>query len=610
MELIMSYYSTCIIGLGPRGLSVLHRILCHAKASPNINISIAIFEPNEPGVGVHSTEQPDYLLLNTVAGQLSMFPQDNTFGSHQTCNANISGPTFYEWCQDLQIKIDMNNHVIKESGRHISSTDYLPRRLAGEYLSFTYKTLLAQCPTNVSITHYADMADNITPHQLADKRLSYSVHSKSKQVNCHSLFLTLGHTGQNKDRLESKSRPSLYPMPASFSHVNQTDLVGIEGLGLAAMDVLSCLTLGRGGKIIRTQKGKIPQYIPSGKEPKICLYSRSGMPFRVRPEISATDKRHQAILLTPEKIEQLTANGLQSVDLERDFIPLLFLEMRAIYVLTLMDLKVRTAVEQSLRQHAEVSSTSFLDILIPIENDLGSFDPNQYVQDTLPEFVAPEDYQSWFKAFIIEDLLASLEGVSSNPVKAALEVWRDLRDSIRAISDFNKLTPHSHSLLYSKYSSIVNRAVGGPQRERHEDLIALMDAGIVEVTTIHSVENNEVNNSYQLHCKDATTRKMDFIIPAYIDSSGIENTDSSVLSSLKHSGLISKPHAGSGSNSININNLHQAISKKGDAINNLWILGPNVEGTTYYNHYIPTCGGVSKAYVDADTAVMNFIKYI
>ncbi|QDO82681.1 FAD/NAD(P)-binding protein [Shewanella psychropiezotolerans] len=78
MEFVMQYYSTCIIGLGPRGLSVLHRILCHAKSSPNINISIAIFEPNEPGVGVHSTEQPDYLLLNTVAGQLSMFPQENT----------------------------------------------------------------------------------------------------------------------------------------------------------------------------------------------------------------------------------------------------------------------------------------------------------------------------------------------------------------------------------------------------------------------------------------------------------------------------------------------------------------------------------------------------
>ncbi|AQS39885.1 FAD-NAD(P)-binding [Shewanella psychrophila] len=606
----MQYYSTCIIGLGPRGLSVLHRILCHAKSSPNINISIAIFEPNEPGVGVHSTVQPDYLLLNTVAGQLSMFPQDNTFGSHQTCNDNISGPTFYEWCQDLNIQIDMNNHVTNKLGRSISSTDYLPRRLVGEYLSFTYKTLIAHCPANVNIQRYADTVNEVTTHQLADSRLSYSIHSDEHQINCHSLFLTLGHTGQSKDITETKTSTSLYPMPAAFSHINQTDLVGIEGLGLAAMDVLSCLTLGRGGKIIRTEKGKIPQYIPSGKEPKICLYSRSGMPFRVRPEIAVTDKRHQAILLTTKRLEQLTANGEQSVDFERDFIPLLLLEMRAVYVLTLMDLQLRRRVEQSLRQHANISTSSFLDILIPIENDLGCFDPSLYVQDTLPEFVTPIDYQGWFKAFIIEDLSSSLEGISSNPVKASLEVWRDLRDTIRAISDFNKLTPNSHSLLYSKYSGIVNRAVGGPQRERHEDLIALMDAGIVEVTTVHGTEYNQEESSYQLNCKDGTNRKMNIIIPAYLDSSGIENSNSSVLTSLKNNGLISKQNKILGSNSVNINPFHQAISENGEAISNIWILGPNVEGTTYYNHYIPTCGGVSKAYVDADIAVINFMKNI
>lgn len=51
-------------------------------------------------------------------------------------------------------------------------------------------------------------------------------------------------------------------------------------MGLAAHDVLAQLTLGRGGRYIRTPEGLT--YIASGEEPKIYMYSRSSIPFRAR----------------------------------------------------------------------------------------------------------------------------------------------------------------------------------------------------------------------------------------------------------------------------------------------------------------------------------------
>ena len=42
------------------------------------------------------------------------------------------------------------------------------------------------------------------------------------------------------------------------------------------------------------------------------------------------------------------------------------------------------------------------------------------------------------------------------------------------------------------------------------------------------------------------------------------------------------------------------VDSEGRAQPNLWITGPLVEGSTYYNHYVPSSGSYSRAFVDAD----------
>lgn len=54
----------------------------------------------------------------------------------------------------------------------------------------------------------------------------------------------------------------------------------VQGMGLTAHDVIAELTVGRGGRY-KENRGRL-EYIPSGREPVISLFSRQGLPFSSR----------------------------------------------------------------------------------------------------------------------------------------------------------------------------------------------------------------------------------------------------------------------------------------------------------------------------------------
>ena len=70
----MKAIAVAIVGMGPRGLTVLERILEHAHSLPEASrLDIEVFEPGDCGQGVHPAGQSDHLLINTVASQVTMF---------------------------------------------------------------------------------------------------------------------------------------------------------------------------------------------------------------------------------------------------------------------------------------------------------------------------------------------------------------------------------------------------------------------------------------------------------------------------------------------------------------------------------------------------------
>ena len=145
-----------IVGLGSWGLCVLERTVNRAR-QVGTPARVHLIEPAQLGGGVYSAEQPDFLVLNNACGQLSLYAapdEDNlppyAVGLHQW--AMVCG---YRWV-GYECRIGAG-------GEPILPTDYLPRRLMGEYLAWFYDTLVAYAPPNLEIVRHYAAAVDISP---------------------------------------------------------------------------------------------------------------------------------------------------------------------------------------------------------------------------------------------------------------------------------------------------------------------------------------------------------------------------------------------------------------------------------------------------------------
>ena len=70
-------------------------------------------------------------MLNTVASQISMFPDQAALGGF----SGRQGPDFYQWCLRF-----------KSGERSVQPNAFLPRAWLGEYLAWTYEEVIRSLP--------------------------------------------------------------------------------------------------------------------------------------------------------------------------------------------------------------------------------------------------------------------------------------------------------------------------------------------------------------------------------------------------------------------------------------------------------------------------------
>ncbi|OLL30996.1 hypothetical protein BTH42_14590 [Burkholderia sp. SRS-W-2-2016] len=592
-----------IIGLGSRGLSVLERLITLSRHLRGREVRVCIFEPGELGTGAHGTCQPDYLLLNTIAGQLSMFPDTAAINAPD----ERTGPNLYEWCRDRGLRIGTDGLPCSAGGRPVEPTDFLPRRILGEYLSWFYSEIAKDLPSNLTLVFYRQPVVSVTRDAVNDGFVLRT--SAGATEHADRVFLTVGHAARLRDRDTSdRTVVDPYPLPSALKNVGPNETVGVEGLGLAAMDVVAALTQGRGGRFERGADNAV-RYQVSGREPHVVLFSRSGIPFRVRPVAATNTRRHRPIFIGAQTLGELRAHApAGQLDFERDLLPLMRDEMRAAFYLACVtrdDERRAQAVADALAVAYSLGTVE--GAFAALAARYGAYDPDEYLLTEVPESLSGADYVRWVRAFIEADLEEGRLGVPASPLKAALEVWRDLRDVLRAAVDHGGLTRSSRQVFYGRYAALVNRLVAGPQKERHEELLALMDAGIVEIVRVDGSgpvwrENTE---RFELASGQPGEKPvwLDRHIVARIAASGLDEPGRQPIASMADAGLLQPVDPEAALSGIAIDAGGHPLDAHGAPVGGLWILGPAVEGATYYNHYVPSGGAYSRALSDAHQAV-------
>jgi uncharacterized NAD(P)/FAD-binding protein YdhS len=599
-----------IVGLGAWGLCVLERTIRCARSTKH-PIRVHAVEPGVIGGSQYDPAQPDYLILNNACGQLSLYANPDD-GPHPRY-----GLSLFEWASGCGYQWFGHECRIATGGVPVQPGDYLPRRLMGEYLAWFYATALEELPANLQFTRYRSAVLDITP-AAGDREQLMLADGTSVLVN--HVVLTSGHTPNR----ESMARPGevvgMQPYPVTQLETSPAPgkTVAVSGMGLVAYDVITALTIGRGGRFSDSADRMI--YRPTGREPRISLYSRSGVPYCAK-SASGIDPtgEYRPVVCTPEVFAAIRGMGdgrlpRRPVDLRHELLPLLFTEMRARYYIHAATLEGGAAAAGRVRSQLQQAwiAGRFDDATSALSLRHGSFDPETHVfAGENRSYASAADYQKQFYAMVESDLDEAVMPAGS-PVKAAQEVLRILRDEIRSIIEFGGLSLDSHLDFTRNVKGRINRLEAGPPALRSQQLLALMDAGIVEVpfgpAPMVSADSagRVVIESTHLDIPYLATATS--VIRGHLEMPSLANSASPLLARLYRRGRLTQLRYGQTPvGSVAISDDFHPYDTEGRIQRNISVFGVLTEGSRYFTHYLPSPRSRIRAVLDAQACIERLV---
>ncbi|MEU8431850.1 FAD/NAD(P)-binding protein [Streptomyces sp. NPDC029216] len=567
-----------LVGAGPRALSVLERI-CALCAEHGVRADVEVVDPGTPGTGLHRP-QPDHLLLNTIAAQVTGFADPAMLGRP---DAGPGGPTLFSWARERGLGRTGSGWSYGGRGRPVRPADYLPRRVLGEYLAWCWREIADRAGPGVRITHHRAEVTDVVRTGGGERLLL----SDGRSVEADSVVLALGHGLPGDARPEPADRRIRvpYPLPDAVAPVPDGARVAVLGTGLAAMDVIAALTVGRGGRLTGGPDGR-PRYLPSGREPRITWVSRSGLPYRSRPEFHPDRVAPPARHFTPAAVRALrTAAGDGRIDFERELLPLL-----------------RAELDDRLGPGSAHTGAGLLAERVP--------------EEALTDAV---QYAKWFLHSVQEDLEQALIGVEDSPLKAALEVLRDHRETIRLAVDAPGLTPESTRWFFTRFTGELNRLVTGPHAERTAEVLAIAEAGVLTPGPGPApalVQRDLGWDVVSTGLAEEASVRVDWLVGAHLPAlAGAElpaaeegGRERDLLGRLLGRGRLRRLTAAGAPLGIEVDAALRVRDAAGLVSPTLSAFGPLTEGSTFYNHYVPSPGSPSRALREADLLAARLLR--
>ncbi|MFE6719674.1 FAD/NAD(P)-binding protein [Streptomyces albidoflavus] len=485
-----------IVGAGPRGLSVLERLCANERAArSHSEVVVHLVDPYCPGAGrVWRTDQSRLLLMNTVAAQITVFTDDSV----NIAGPVEPGPTLHEWAQTLALLGEFDGYGEEDlaEARRLGPDDYPTRVFYGRYLRACYDRIVAGAPAHVRVyphpTRAVAMDDAYgVPHGRQTLRLEH----EDRLLHLDAAVLAQGHlatrlTPQQARTAElARIHRLTYLTPGNPADVDTGVMepgrpVLLRGLGLNFFDYLALLTEGRGGRY-EERDGKLV-YLASGREPAMYAFSRRGVPYhaRGRNQKGYAD-RHHSRLLTAELIRRMRGETPAGLRFSTDLWPLIAREVESVYYAALLEHQGRGAEKDSFTESYLTARTGEIPALL----DTYRFDPaDRWNWERLQNpcagriFADRAEFRSWLLGHLAQDAREAEAGNVDGPLKAALDVLRDLRNEVRLAVDHNGLREDSHRDELDGWYSPLNAYLSiGPPLSRVRELIALIEAGVVDV---------------------------------------------------------------------------------------------------------------------------------
>ena len=476
-----SPHRIAVVGSGPRGLMAVERMAARlADAPPGRPVEIHLIDAVEVGAGrIYRTDQPEWFLMNTVAGMVSAFSGRPDGGPTRAG----AGPSLLEWWQ-------------RRDPAHADPDGYASRADYGRYLHFVLDAVEAGLPDGVRLHRVHD--------RVVDLRRSGDAYrvslAEGGEIAADRVVLTTGHstpelTGTQRALAEfAQTRPGLrYLRGDSAADMPLDDIppgtpVGVLGLGLSFYDVLAALTLGRGGRFTERGDGRL-RYHPSGREPVIVAGSRSGMPLPARGRNQKPPRySYPAVLFTEQRV---LAGRTRPLDFRTEVFPWLLAEVELVHRATALRLRHgarrAAAFTEEVAEQAAVAPGAPPDVLAIAERhgvgDLPAIDLDALARPfTGREFADRNEFDRALIELVGRDLAEAELGNVDSPLKAALDVLRDSRRLLCRLVDYSGLTPASHrDDFVGWYAQRAAFLAAGPPAIRLRQVLALVECGVLRI---------------------------------------------------------------------------------------------------------------------------------
>ncbi|MFY1634885.1 FAD/NAD(P)-binding protein [Solwaraspora sp. WMMB335] len=438
-----------IVGGGPRGLVVLGRILArlvaHGTAGPPGRLAIHLIDPYENG-RIWRTDLPESLLMNSRVGDVTLFSDDGM----PDLPGVVGGMDFATWLRE------------QSDANETEPSAYAARRTFARHLAWARRHLLSPGTPGVRVVSRQAQVTRLTAIGNGRRRLCLRAASGDvESLDADAVVLATGHqevvddtTVQRKGLARRAGR--FYAPPhivgeIDLSRIEPGRRVAVLGTGLNFFDLVSLLTQGRGGRFVRDE-ANILRYRPGGREPRLFVGSRRGIPHlsrAVRPEPAH-----------PRFFDGRALQRLAERPGLRDF-------RQEIWPLIARDLALAHAEALSATPHGGGP--------LDLERVL---DPLASHGVPVP-FDTESDLTDWMIGFLSADIRDS-RCRPRGPMRAAGEMLAATAQGVKALVADGRIDGRSYQRdVVGWFNAMVAHLASGPPVLRFEQLAALARCGIV-----------------------------------------------------------------------------------------------------------------------------------
>ena len=604
-----------LVGAGPRNLSLVERLMAHAKSTTE-PVDITLYDPFPIGGRVWNPDQDPTFLMNTVTQQLTLFT-DPSVPNH--ASTALYGPNFYEWSvtfgkEYVKMHDFKNEAYFLDELTRINPNRFTSRALFGVYGQWFFEHLGAHVPANVTLSYERRSVTDVVKQ---DNQYTVTIDG-TDTIIADQVVMALGHVDNSLNDEEQAFADAAagnanmlyvaptHPSEADLDAVPAREKVVLRGLGLSFFDYIAKLTISRGGRFARDNNG-VMYYLPSGKEPHMIAGSRKGLPMHARgvnQKVAA--EGYQPLFFTSENLDKLAekSNGQVTYD---EFFTLLRKELEyKHYQNTINDFGVTWPFNAAEFMDALAAS----DDLNETARKYGISE--EYIMDwdrilnPVDDVPAEVEYSDFMMNYLTWDINDANQGNNDAPYAGAFDMLRDVRGIIRHYLDAGYLSSDEYAKFLSKFNPFNSLISVGPPVLRVEQMRALIEAGVLEVAG-PGLAVSVRDDHYVATDNRGNTWTVNNLVEARLFPASLAASTNPLVANLRDRGLLSAAEYtkadGStyvvGGTRMNKEDL-TVIDANDNEVDGLFIWGVPTEGWSWFTTFAPRSGVNDKNLRDAE----------